>query len=72
MPQFKIEWDGFHLNVHSVYENKEQVAISMQLLNIICKLAQSYNTPKTFLLTVSIIGGMFRYSCVKYLSLIHI
>ena len=29
-----------------IKENKHQVTISMQLLNILCKLAQSYNVPK--------------------------
>ena len=29
-----------------IYENKDQVAVFKQLLNILVKLAQSYNTPE--------------------------
>ena len=34
------------LNVCRVYENKDYAAISMQMLNIVCKLGQSHNTSK--------------------------
>ena len=41
---FQDKLNGFYQNVRRVYKNKDQVAISKQLLNILCKLAQCYNT----------------------------
>ena len=39
---------GFRENAVSVFENKDLVAVSMQLIDILCRLTQSHNTCVTF------------------------
>ena len=43
---FQIKLNGFQQNVSRVSENKDEVAVFMQLLNILSRLAQSYCTQK--------------------------
>jgi len=49
MQPFKIK---FHQNVPSVSENKDRIAICMQLSSVLCKLAQYYYTKIRQLLMV--------------------
>jgi len=60
---FKIKQNGFHQNVQRVQENKDQVAVFMQQLNILCKLSQSYYTQKMLFPTVQLIN--FCNTCMK-------
>ena len=53
-------------SVLRVHKNKVFGEVYRQLLfNILCKLAQSYCTPKTLLPLVSV-DVIFCYNCVKY------
>jgi len=53
--QLKLKWHGFHQNVQKRHETKDLGAIFMQLLNILCKLAQYYYSNKMLLLIVQFV-----------------